>query len=190
MEILYALIKSDDIPGNDMKLFEHSLSNILISISEKNKNITYKKGCKSCAHIHIVLAKQRTLDHIFPHTDLNFSWTDQKSNFIMFSYENWKNMYLHEDNTFYQKYVIIHEFLHAFPFYQNHNKNTCNENSEYNVMYQQTRNSYPKNKIKPNHCNNKRLVIPDNMKLHDFDYENNRKHKKDMYQKYITAMKK
>jgi len=67
----------------------------------------------------------------------------------------------------YKEYVILHEFLHAFPFYIGHDENNC-INDNYSVMFQQTRIADCKNKNKKQtkKCNKSIISLPNEMKNH------------------------
>lgn len=136
MEITYCIIKNHNLPKQDMIKFKKQVKSVLSTIPK----VTYKETCCKCADIHVILEKQDIVNKVIG-SDEKFSWTDQRANVIMFSYENWKNNTLHNSHKTYQEYVILHEFFHAYPFYKNHDTTSCNSNGKYNIMYQQTRNA-------------------------------------------------
>lgn len=184
--IRYYLTKDKSVSEKDfnefIKLVELSLKDIT-----KKSNIKYKKSCIQCSHIHVILASTDFVNKIFPkdnkndEKDIEFSWTDQSCNIIMINYDNWKNKKISNDNQLYKKYVIQHEFLHAFPFFLNHTDEICNkENNNYNVMYQQTRNASDTkiNKIQDKICNPIINIPFLNSKNIDFNISMNMKKKK------------
>ena len=181
--IKYCLLKDNTISSEDFKEFEQKVPIFLKDIETKYE-VTYKRGCVNCSHLHVILASALLTNSIFKTDEkINFSWTDQSCNVIMFCYDNWKYKYLEENkptNELYKKYVVQHEFLHAFPFYLDHNEDVCNkENKGYNVMYQQTRNASDKG-VKPKQkCEKKIIDLPD-IKIflkNEFEKLNNKKEK-------------
>jgi len=142
MEVRYCLMKGKTISNSDFKEFEE-LVPLFLKDLEKKYNVKYVKGCVNCADVHAVLASKKLTNSVFGKDEkIDFSWTNLDCNVIMFCFENWKKLKLDKsknDNELYKKYVVLHEFMHAFPFYLDHNMKDCNENGKYNVMYQQTR---------------------------------------------------
>lgn len=195
MDIRYCLLKDKTISNSDFTLFKKQVSVFLKDIENKY-NVKYKRTCLKCAHIHVILASKELTNSLFKQANetIDFSWTDQSCDIIMFCFDNWKYLYLDhtsETNKLYQKYVILHEFLHAFPFYLDHiYSSSCNENGKYNVMYQQTRNASVKNKIPKQICIKKEIELPDieiNLKNEIKDYN---KRKAEIQQKKKSLFKK
>lgn len=175
--IITALCVKSDI--NKFKISVVSSLNKIETYHNKynTHNIKYKETCYKCAHIHVFMANKNIINSIFPSKeDINLSWTDQRSNIIGICYENWKHKYIHS-RKLYKHYVIMHEFLHAYPFYLGHSKKRCINNA-YSIMYQQTRiagDKKEKTKQKKK-CKKKKLNLSDIKKIDitkNLFYDNN-----------------
>jgi len=167
MEVRYCLLKDKTISLKQFNEFKKLVPEFLKDLEKKYK-IKYKLGCVNCSHLHVILACAELTNSVFKNNEknneeINFSWTDQKSNIIMFCFENWRDKYLNPSNEedLYKRYVVLHEFLHAFPFYLGHVDSVCNDNGGYNVMYQQTRIACNKNGIPKKECKLKKIILPD-----------------------------
>lgn len=161
MDIRYCLLQDNSISKSKFKEFER-LVPIFLKDIEKKYNIKYKKGCHKCSDLYVILATTELTNAIFNSGEnIDFSWTDQSCNVITFGFNNWDNLKLDGDKEKYRKYVIHHEFLHAFPFYLGHNKDVCSKNDNYNVMYQQTRNAEGLGRIQKTVCETGEIELPD-----------------------------
>ena len=160
MLIRYCLLKYDTVPDNDFVNFINEVPKILKTLETKYK-ITYGQGCIKCSDLHIILIPSKIINKITKDGELiDLSCTFLPSNIIMISYENWMNKCLNNDDKLYKKYVILHEFMHAYPFYLEHVEESCHKNGGFNVMFQQTRNSFEKNKNLKLICNPE-IVLPE-----------------------------
>jgi hypothetical protein len=180
MEIRYAILDTNEYPSSEQSTFINDIRKFSKDI-ENEYNVTYRKTCLKCSHILIVLASTTLIKNHFKSKEL-FSWTDQKANVIFFSYENWKNLTLKKSSVLYRKYLVMHELLHAYPFYSGHTDKRCSKKGAYNVMYQQTRNT----RVSPEPvCSVSSFEFPDINISIDFDKKESIKLKKSYIKKTI-----
>jgi hypothetical protein len=165
MNVRVCLIKNKYTEKSHGK-FKNDLTVYLKELSIQFPGIKYELTCHKCAHIYVALVNKDDINTVFPSDELKgFSVTDLRANVIFICYENWNNMKLNNSSKLYRKYVIIHEFLHAFPFYVGHCENSC-ENGSYNVMFQQTRIAGTSDKQQMKKCLKSDIFLPNSKKNH------------------------
>ena len=108
--------------------------------NSSTQQISYQETNSDKADIHIKLATNDYIKKKFRDfkDDIPLSITDMKSNIIFINMYNWNSKKLSGSKDLYKEYVILHEFLHAYPFNLLHNENPVT-NNKYNIMYQLTR---------------------------------------------------